>query len=152
MVWTRWTRVAYAVLAAAALVLAIGTAEAVPSTSPSGSVGAQPVDDATVKTGVTELLQQYTLALESLDADAVKKVQPSVDTNTLKNAFRQMRSLEVEIDTIEVLSATGTTARVSCRVKQTLEPRAGSKQTTTVTRVLRLRRPQTSWIIEAFER
>lgn len=142
MVWTRWNRVARAVLAAAALVL---------TAAPAGA-RAQPVDDAVVKTGVTELLQQYTLALESLDADAVKKVQPSIDTNTLKNAFRQMRSLEVEIDTIEVLSATGTTARVSCRVKQTLEPRAGSKQTTTVTRVLRLRRPQTSWIIDAFER
>jgi hypothetical protein len=105
-----------------------------------------------LKADVTALLEQYTLALESLDADAVKKVQPSVDANSLKNAFRQMRSLEVEIDTIDVLSATNTTARVSCRVKQTLEPRAGSKQATTVTRVLRLRRPQSTWIIEAFER
>jgi len=105
-----------------------------------------------VKADVTALLEQYTLALESLDADAVKKVQPSVDTSSLRNAFRQMRSLEVEIDGIEVLSATDTTARVSCRVKQTLEPRAGSKQATTVTRVLRLRRSPSTWIIEAFER
>ncbi len=105
-----------------------------------------------VKADVAALLEQYTLALESLDADAVKKVQPSVDTTSLRNAFRQMRSLAVELDSIAVLSATDTTARVSCRVKQTLEPRAGSKQATTVTRVLRLRRPQSTWIIEAFER
>ncbi|MFN2446051.1 MAG: hypothetical protein ABR606_10805 [Vicinamibacterales bacterium] len=116
------------------------------------SAHAQAPADANVKTGVAELLNQYTAALESLDADAVKKVQPSADPETLKNAFRQMRSLEVDIDEITVLSATDTGARVSCRVKQTLVPRAGSKQTTTVTRVLRLKRQQDVWLIDTFER
>jgi hypothetical protein len=101
---------------------------------------------------VRELLQQYATALESLDADAVKKVQPSIDVEGLKRAFREMRSLEVEIDNIRLLSADGATARVSCRVAQTLTPKAGSRQTTTVTRVLRLRRDVTGWIIQAFER
>lgn len=105
-----------------------------------------------VKTAVTELLDQYTLALESLDADAVKKVQPSVDAESLRSAFRQMRSLEVEIDQVAVLSVADVTVRVSCRVMQTLEPRAGSKQATTVTRVLRLKRAEDTWLIEAFER
>jgi hypothetical protein len=136
----------------AAILLALGCMPATPWLAEASAQGAQSGDQLAVKAAATELLEQYTLALESLDADAVKKVQPSVDTNQLKNAFRQMRSLEVEIDTIEVLTVTANTARVSCRVKQTLEPRAGSKQTTTVTRVLRLRKPQASWIIEAFER
>lgn len=112
---------------------------------------AQPAD-AVVKTGVTELLGHYTTALESLDAEAVKKVYPSADAETLKSAFRQMRSLEVDIDEITVLSASDTGARVSCRVKQTLVPRAGSRQTTTVTRVLRLKRQQEAWVIDTFER
>jgi hypothetical protein len=37
-------------------------------------------------------------------------------------------------------------------VNQTLTPKAGSKQTTAVTRVMRLRRQVGSWIIESFER
>jgi len=114
----------------------------------SGGITAQ----SAVAGAAIQLLEQYSKALESLDADAVKKVQPSADAATLRNAFRQMRSLEVDIDEVTVLSATEGTARVSCRVKQTLVPRAGSKQMTTVTRVLRLKREQDAWLIETFER
>jgi hypothetical protein len=63
-----------------------------------------------------------------------------------------MRSLEVDIDNIKLLSSDPTSARVSCRVAQTLTPKAGSRQTTTVTRVLRLTRHETGWIIQGFER
>lgn len=102
--------------------------------------------------GIREVLAAYETALESLDADAVKKVQPSIDLEGLKRAFREMRSLEVDIDEIRVLSADQTAARVSCRVAQTLTPKVGSRQTTTVTRVLRLRRQDGAWVIQAFER
>ena len=125
----------------ALLVLVAGTAGA-----------AQTSGDPALKARVTELLEQYTAALEKLDAEAVKKVQPSADSETLKSAFRQMRSLEVDIDEITILSASENGARVSCRVKQTLVPRAGSKQTTTVVRVLRLKRQQDAWLIDTFER
>lgn len=118
----------------------------------SAGVHAQTTTHGDVRDGVTELLQAYVAALESLDADAVKKVQPSADAEMLRSAFRQMRSLEVDIDEITVLSANGASARVSCRVKQTLVPRAGTRQTTTVTRVLRLKRQQNGWLIETFER
>lgn len=114
--------------------------------------GQSPSPDKPVDPAVRELLQQYASALESLDADAVKKVQPSIDVEGLKRAFREMRSLEVEIDNIRLLSSDGATARVSCRVAQTLTPKAGSRQSTTVTRVLRLKRDGTGWIIQAFER
>ena len=99
-----------------------------------------------------ETLDRYVSALESLDADAVKKVQPSIDADGLKRAFGEMRSLDVEIDNIRVLSADRTSARVSCRVTQTLTPKAGSRQKSTVTRVLRLRRQDTGWVIQDFER
>lgn len=114
--------------------------------------GAQTATRPAVAAAVIQLLESYSVALESLDADAVKKVQPSADVDMLRNAFRQMRSLEVQIDEITVLSATEAEARVSCRVKQTLVPRAGSRQMTTVTRVLRLKRQQDVWLIETFER
>jgi hypothetical protein len=101
---------------------------------------------------VRETLQKYSAALESLDADAVKKVQPSIPTENLTKAFKDMRELKVEIDTVRLLSMDGATARVSCRVTQTLTPRVGSKRTTAVTRVMRLRKDADSWVIDGFER
>jgi hypothetical protein len=37
-------------------------------------------------------------------------------------------------------------------VAQTLTPKVGSRQTTEVTRVMRLRRKDNGWIIQGFER
>jgi hypothetical protein len=105
-----------------------------------------------VEADARQLLQQYSAALESLDADAVKKLQPSMDVENLKKAFREMRQLDVTIDNVKLLSVDPTVVRVSCRVSQTLTPKAGSRQTTAVTRVLRLRRGQSSWVIDVFER
>jgi hypothetical protein len=99
-----------------------------------------------------EALQQYAAALETLDADQVRKIHPSVDSEGLKRAFREMRELKVTIDNVKVLSTEGAIARVSCRVTQTLTPRAGAKQTSAVTRVLRLRKQEAVWLIDGFER
>jgi hypothetical protein len=112
----------------------------------------QPSPDPLVEPAVRDTLQRYEAALESLDANAVKKVQPSIDVDSLKRAFGEMRSLEVDIDNIRVLSGDRTSARVSCRVTQTLTPKAGSRQKSTVTRVLRLRRQDNGWVIQDFER
>ena len=101
---------------------------------------------------IREVLRQYADALEHLDADAVKKVQPSIDVENLRKAFREMRALNVTIGDVRILAADDATARVSCKVNQTLTPKAGSKQTTAVTRVMRLRRQVGSWIIDSFER
>jgi hypothetical protein len=120
-----------------------------------GSVGqgaATPAADKPADPALRDALQRYATALESLDADAVKKVQPSIDVEGLKRAFQEMRSLDVSIDNIRLLSSDEGSARVSCRVAQTLTPKAGSRQTTTVTRVLRLRRQDGAWVIQAFER
>ena len=102
--------------------------------------------------GVRDTLRRYSAALESRDADAVKKVQPSIPTESLAKAFKDMRELKVMIDDVRVLSMDGAAARVSCRVTQTLTPRVGSKQTTAVTRVMRLRRDAELWVIDGFER
>lgn len=107
---------------------------------------------ASAETAVRDTLQRYSAALESLDASAVKKVQPSIPADNLAKAFKDMRELKVVIDTVRVLSVDGSTARVSCKVTQTLTPRAGSKQTTSVTRVMRLKRNADAWVIDGFER
>jgi len=105
-----------------------------------------------VEAAVHAALQQYSAALESLDADQVKKIHPSVDSEGLRRAFREARELKVTIDTIKILSTDSATARVSCRVTQAFTPKAGSKQNSTVTRVMRLRRQEASWVIDGFER
>ena len=127
-----------AATAVALLVLAAATAPAQPAEK--------------VEAEARDLLQQYAAALASLDANAVKKLQPAIDVEAMKKAFKEMRALDVSIDNVKVLSVDASLARVSCRVSQTLTPKAGSKQTTAVTRVLRLRRMPTGWVIDAFER
>ncbi len=102
--------------------------------------------------GVRDALTKYAAALESLDASAVKKIQPSIPVDNMARAFKEMRELKVQIEDVRVLSTEGATARVSCRVTQMLTPRAGSRQTTAVTRVMRLRREADSWLIDGFER
>jgi len=114
--------------------------------------GAQAQATASAEAGVRELLQRYSTALESLDANAVKKVQPSIPAENLTKAFKDMRELKVRIEDVRVLSSDGATARVSCRVTQTLTPKAGAKQTTSVTRVMRLKRDADIWLIDGFER
>lgn len=119
---------------------------------PGATLFAQAAPSDAVEATVKGALQQYSAALESLDAAAVKKIQPSIDVERLKRAFRDMKALEVEIDTIKVLTSEPEAARVSCRVTQVLTPKAGSKRTTTVTRVMRLRRQDAAWVIDGFER
>jgi hypothetical protein len=125
---------------------------AYPLSAPPRQQSAAATPGKAVEEAIRDVLRAYEAALEGLDADAVKKVQPSIDLEGLKRAFREMRSLEVDIDDIRVLSADQSSARVSCRVAQTLTPRVGSRQTTRVTRVLRLRLEDGAWVIQAFER
>lgn len=105
-----------------------------------------------IEIAVGEALERYSTALESLDADSVKKVQPAIDVDSLRKAFKEMRALEVTIAELKVLSTEAAIVRVSCKVTQTLTPKAGSKQTTAVNRVVRLKKQEAGFVIDAFER
>jgi hypothetical protein len=120
--------------------------------APQLRIAEQAPTEAAAEAGARETLQKYSAALESLDPNAVKKVQPSIPVDTLAKAFKDMRELKVNIDTVRVLSVEGATTRVSCRVTQTLTPKVGSKRTTAVTRVMRLKRDADGWVIDGFER
>jgi uncharacterized membrane protein affecting hemolysin expression len=137
---------AWRVAAVLAVVLALAT------TASTWSPALQQAGNPQAEVDIRDLLRQYSTALEHLDADAVKKVQPSIEVENLRKAFREMRALNVTIEDVRVLAAEEATARVSCRVTQILTPKAGSKQTTAATRVMRLRRQAGSWSIESFER
>jgi hypothetical protein len=144
-----------AFVCAAALLLSLSALAQVPP--PAKPAPAPPAPSAVLPQSaldvpINEALQRYAAAMESRDADQVKKIYPSVDVENLRNAFREMRELKVSIDNVRVLSIDGTAARVSCRVVQTFTPKAGSKQVSTVTRVLRLRRQEAVWLIDVWER
>ena len=114
-----------------------------------GSLRAQ---DRGLEAAVSAALDRYSSALESLDADSVKKIQPAIDVEALRKAFREMRALEVTIADLKVLSNDASVVRVSCKVTQTLTPKAGTKQTSSVNRVVRLKRLDAGFVIDAFER
>jgi hypothetical protein len=139
-------------VAALTLAVALWAEGLIPGPPALLAAGVPQAQAASAETGVRDALQRYSAAFESLDVDAVKKVQPSVPTENLAKAFKDMRELKVAIDAVRVLSIDGTTARVSCKVTQTLTPKVGSKQTTSVTRVMRLRRTADAWVIDSFER
>jgi len=138
--------------AVAALTLVAVLSVAVPATAVALAGIAPQAQAAAAETGVRDLLKRYSAALESLDANAVKRVQPSIPVENLAKAFKDMRELRVAIDEVRVLSIDGNKARVSCRVTQTLTPKVGSKQASAVTRVMRLQRSADQWVIEGFER
>jgi hypothetical protein len=135
--------------AAVMLAMVICLGQQAPSLRAAGAPQAQAV---AAEPGIRDALQRYSTALESLDAAAVKKVQPSIVTDNLAKAFKDMRELKVAIDAVRVLSIDGTSARVSCKVTQTLTPNVGSKRTTAVIRVMRLKRNADAWVIDGFER
>jgi len=135
--------------AAVVLAMVICLGRPAPSLRAAGAPQAQAV---AAEPGIRDVLQRYSTALESLDAAAVKKVQPSIVTDNLAKAFKDMRELKVAIDAVRVLSIDGTSARVSCKVTQTLTPNVGSKRTTAVIRVMRLKRNADAWVIDGFER
>lgn len=130
-----------------ALVLLIAAGISAPAAA--ARVSAQ---DRAVEAAVSTALERYAAALESLDADSVKKIQPAIDVDLLKKAFKEMRALDVTIAELKVLSTDAAVVRVSCKVTQTLTPKAGSKQTTAVNRVVRLKKQEAGFVIDAFER
>ena len=147
----------FAAACAGALLLSLRVSAQGPPPKPGGPplppppgppAAAQSAADGPIK----EALQQYASAYESLDAEQVKKIWPAVDVEGLRRAFRDMRELKLSIDSVRILSIDGSSARVSGRVVQTMVPKAGNKDVSTVTRVFRLRKQEAVWLIEGFER
>jgi hypothetical protein len=108
---------------------------------------------AQVEAAAKDIFQEYAAAYEALNADRVKKIQPSMDLALLRRTFRDLRELKLTIDEIKVLTVDGPVARVSIRVTQVATPKAGAKpDPNVVTRVVRLRRQEAVWLIDGFER
>jgi hypothetical protein len=141
--WRNW----WLAMAGLAALSASAAAQTSPPQTATASTSGRPVDAA-----LRDTLAQYATAFRTLDAAAVKRVQPAANVASLQSAFNEMRALDVSIDEIALLSEDSAATRVSCRVRQTLTPKAGSRKTIDVVRVVRLRKQNTGWVIDAFER
>ena len=79
---------------------------------------------------VLATLGRYRAAYESLDADAVARVFTGVDVRELRRAFRQSKSMRVQIDIGGCqTSVDGDRATATCNVTRVIDPKAGGSQT-----------------------
>jgi Protein kinase domain len=93
-------------------------------------------------------LREYAAAYESLNAEAVRRVFPSIDVARLAARFRDLRAQQVAM-TNEQISIDGTTAVVRCKVRQAYTPRVGSGGSQTVDAEFRLQKIGGRWLIVA---
>lgn len=96
------------------------------------------------------VLQRYKNAYESLDANGVAEVYPSVDVERLKTAFGQFSSMDYEaLVHVDGVRIDGNTATV--RVTESMRPTSKTvrAQSTSTTAVFTMRRSGTSWTIQS---
>jgi hypothetical protein len=98
---------------------------------------------------VLAALGRYRAAYESLDANAVAQVFTGVDLQELRRAFRQYKSMSVEIDTGGCqTSIDGDRATATCNVTRAIHPKAGESVSRSQRETFQLRRAQQSWVVE----
>jgi tetratricopeptide (TPR) repeat protein len=95
---------------------------------------------------IRAVLQAYAQAYSALDVDAVRRVYPAVDAAALTQNFGQMRTQRIQIVN-EQVAVTGTTATVTCQVRNHFEPKAGRVSDPVVNATFRLQKTGGNWVI-----
>jgi hypothetical protein len=118
-----------------------------PEPRPSERPAAPPVDEAAA---VRSVIGRYVRAWESLDAAAVQAVQPKVDVQALRRAFRGFRTLQMTMSDCDV-RVQGDAATAVCRRSQRIVPEVG-RQLTDNSRVrFRFHRAGGGWVIDGID-
>jgi serine/threonine protein kinase len=118
------------------------TPSAPPATNPT------PVPQLTSEeAAVMATLREYAAAQESLSVDAVRRVYPTINAETLARSFRALSSQHVEIVGGAQITIDGTNAIVRCQVRLAFTPKVGQGRTETQTAVFRLQKTGDRWII-----
>jgi serine/threonine protein kinase len=95
------------------------------------------------------VLDAYRQAYESLDAAAVRRVQPTLtdsQVSELRRAFEQYNAYAITITDIK-LNLAGDKATVTSRVARRLDPKAGRSQSDTRATVFHLEKRGGAWVI-----
>lgn len=107
----------------------------------------RPVDNAAA---IRDVLRRYQSAWQSLDADALRRVQSLSDAEArrIQQTMASADSYQVEMD-VEDLTVAGDGRRASARARVTrrFNPRVGQSEAQTVTNTFELEKRGDSWII-----
>jgi tetratricopeptide (TPR) repeat protein len=101
-----------------------------------------PSEDAAIAT----TLRAYEDAYSSLDVEATRAVFPTVNAALLAQGFAQMKAQRLQILEAQFV-VSGTTATVTCRVRQRFEPKVGRASETTVSTTFFLQKSNGVWSI-----
>jgi len=117
-----------------------------PAAAPPTSMSPAQMDAA--RKAIRGVLEEYRSAVETRNADYLRRVAPGVDHEALRSAFAAVASMEVKIEVKDVsVSQGGETATAICLVTYTPKPKPAGRIAPTPT-TFRLRRSGNVWIIE----
>jgi hypothetical protein len=99
---------------------------------------------------VLAALGRYRAAYESLDAGAVAQVFTGADVRELQRAFRQYKTMKVQIglDGCQT-SVDGLSATASCDVTRFIDPKAGQQISRSQRETFRLKKVRDGWVVES---
>jgi len=106
----------------------------------------QPPPPVSEEPAIRAILSAYAQAFSALDADAVRRLHPTVNQDALRRGFRDMKSQRVQIQDPQIQVA-GSTATVSCTIVTAVVPRVGSAQTNSRQTQLKLEKRGDGWVI-----
>jgi hypothetical protein len=121
-----------------------------PATVPRPPVTAPPVpvqSEAAARQAIRGVLDEYRQAFESLNADALRAVQPGVDHAQMKAAFASVTAYAVKMQ-VQSITVSGSTATATALVKYEPKPKPAGKIRPIPT-VFRLKRAGEVWLIES---
>lgn len=100
--------------------------------------------------GVREALRRYEAAYESLDAQGVKRILPSVNVQELAKAFAAYKAYDMTVE-VGQIDVQGLTARATCVVKRSFTPKVGRGASLTAKSVFRLEKVGGDWIVAGID-
>ena len=98
---------------------------------------------------VDRQIRSFAAAYQSLDANAIELLWPSIPTdelNALVRSFSDLQSADIAVDDVST-TIIGDDAQVMCSWTESFSPRAGRGTTRTVQRMFDLQKSGDSWVI-----
>jgi len=111
---------------------------------------APPQTEAQVRQAIQGALEAYRAAFESLSADALRAIHPTLDYEAMKARFASVTAYDVKIK-VQSIALHGETATAACLVTYTPKPKPAGKIPPVPT-VFHLKRSGAVWIIDRVSR
>jgi hypothetical protein len=123
---------------------------AVQTPAPAPAPPVAPQTEAQARQAIQGALEAYRAAFESLSADALRAIHPSVDYETMKARFASVTAFDVKMK-VQSISLQGETATATCLVTYTPKPKPAGRIPPVPT-TFYLKRSGAVWIIDRVSR